>query len=82
MQIQLGKTYTDQVTGFRGVATGYVQYLTGCNQVLLIPKVDKDGKVREGQWFDEQRMVEVKSAKPIVLDNRGRPGPDMPPPIR
>ncbi len=28
--IELGRTYKDRITGFKGVATGFVEYLTGC----------------------------------------------------
>lgn len=46
-QIILGDYYHDQVTGFHGTATGIVEYLTGCNQVLLVPRCDEDGKLQE-----------------------------------
>ena len=72
---QLGLTYRDQITGFTGVATGHVTYLTGCNQVLLHPKVDAEGKLRDSQWFDQQRLVQIEGPQ-IVLDNGNTPGPD------
>lgn len=37
-EVGLGETYEDCITGFTGVAVGYVQYLTGCNQALLVPR--------------------------------------------
>lgn len=51
----LGLTMKDVVTGFEGVAIGYVQYLTGCNQVLLTPKVNSKSK-GDACWFDESRL--------------------------
>jgi hypothetical protein len=78
---ELGRTYRDLITGFTGVATGHVRYISGCNQVLLQPPVDKEGKLREPQWFDEQRL-EVKGTKAIVLDNSETPGFDAPAPKR
>jgi hypothetical protein len=80
--IELGKTYTDKVSGFTGVATAYVRYLSGCNQGLIIPKVGKDGNYREGQWFDEQKLTEDPKQKQIVLENRNAPGFDKPAPKR
>ncbi|MGR3179947.1 MAG: hypothetical protein ACUZ8E_18045 [Candidatus Anammoxibacter sp.] len=71
--IELGKTYKDTITGFKGVCIGYVQYITGCNQVLLTPKVDETGKSVKSDWFDEQRVTESK-AKKVVLDNGETPG--------
>lgn len=49
----------DKVTGFTGIATSKHIYLTGCNQYGLQPKVDKDGKVPDKQYFDEGRLEEV-----------------------
>lgn len=77
----LGLSGRDRITGFQGVITGQTHYISGCAQVCLMPSVDKDGKPREGQWFDEQR-IELNDLARIVLDNGSTPGPDMPAPIR
>jgi hypothetical protein len=76
----LGRKGKDKITGFSGTVTGFVEYITGCNQLLLIPPVGKDGKTGDGQWFDEQRVD--LTGKPIVLDNSKSNGPDKPAPIR
>ena len=39
----LGRTATDKITGFSGIATGFVVYITGCNQYLINPKAKKGG---------------------------------------
>ena len=70
---ELGFQYEDRITGFTGVATGHVRYITGCNQVYLTPKVDADGKPRDGAWFDEQRLKKL-DFRPVVLDNGQTPG--------
>lgn len=75
----LGFTVTDRITGFKGVAVGHVEYLTGCNQALVVPPVDSDGKLREGQWFDVQRL-QASGDAPVTLDNGATPGHDAPPP--
>jgi len=54
------KKAKDKVTGFVGIITGRCDYVYGCSQYLLIPKVDKTGKMRDGQWFDESR-IEIMS---------------------
>ena len=81
MKVQLGRTYKDKITGFSGVATGHVNYISGCNQVLLAPPVDTEGKLRDSQWFDEQRLEDVGAAT-VVLDNSATPGPDKAAPKR
>lgn len=81
MKVTLGRTYKDAITGFTGVATGYVMYISGCHQVLLNPTVDSDGKLRDSNWFDEQRMIDVGGVT-IVLDNTETPGCDIMAPKR
>ncbi len=79
--IELGATYKDKITGFQGIATGYVKYLTGCNQALLTAKVSKDGSSAPTGWFDEQRVERVGKSV-VALDNSKTPGFDVPAPIR
>jgi hypothetical protein len=79
MNLILGKTVTDRITGFTGTVVGHVEYLTGCNQALVVPKVDKDGKLQEGQWFDDQRL-QLSEGAPVKLDNSSTPGCDAAPP--
>jgi hypothetical protein len=67
MKIQLGKTYTDSITGFEGIATARVEYLTGCTHICLQAKVNKDGVIPEGQYFDESRLDDR-------IDKPGGPG--------
>lgn len=61
--IQLGQRLKDKVTGFEGIASGKAEYLTGCTQWSLQPKVKEDGSFIEGRWFDEGRLV--------ILDEHG-----------
>lgn len=77
MKHELGVTLRDCITGFEGINNGYVKYLTGCNQYLLVAKAT-DGKLGESQWFDEQRCERVGTNK-IILDNGKTPGGDLAP---
>ena len=79
--IKLGAEYRDKITGFKGVCTGYCEYISGCNQALLAPRVGKDGKPLAGEWYDVQRLEQTK-AKSIYLDNGKTPGCDMAAPVR
>lgn len=81
MNTNNGRTFTDKITGFTGVCTGYVEYITGCNQLLLVPK-SEGGKAPEGAWFDEQRCVLDENVPLIELDNGASPGCDIAAPIR
>lgn len=50
--IELGQEYEDALTGFRGIATGYVTYITGCDQVCLDPGMGSDGKRLNSRYVD------------------------------
>lgn len=76
----IGYTVRDRITGFEGVVTGFVVYISGCNQALVVPKA-KDGRMGDGAWIDEQRL-ETTDAHRVVLDNSRTPGCDAAPPIR
>jgi len=78
----IGRTVEEKVSGFRGVVTGIVYYISGCTQALVAPKMDKDGKVPDSNWWDVQRVVVDESVPKIVLDNGATPGCDAAPPVR
>lgn len=79
----LGFTFQDKITGFRGVCTGQVQYISGCNQLLLVPK-SEGGKSPDGSWYDVQRCEQVDEAEAprVILDNGSTPGCDRAAPKR
>lgn len=78
----LGKTVIDRLTGFTGVVTGYVEYLTGCNQVLVQPKGTDASKRPDSEWFDVQRVTVNPDIPAVVLDNGATPGCDAEAPKR
>lgn len=81
--INLGDRVKDRITGFEGVVTGVVHYITGCNQVLVAPKA-VDNAFKPGEWFDIDRC-EVIEAHAVNLENVSsieRPGADRPAPRR
>ncbi|QKC83247.1 hypothetical protein [Mesorhizobium sp. NZP2077] len=82
MKAVLGTTLRDIVTGFSGVVVGRVEYLTGCNQALLQPKVKEDGALTDSVWIDEQRLEAVSGVARVKLDNGTSPGFDRPAPKR
>lgn len=80
-EIELGARYRDRITGFTGIATGIVRYISGCNQVLLVPAAKDGNELKTGEWFDVQRAEELEGDV-IVLDNSLTPGCDQPAPKR
>jgi len=78
--VHLGDFARDRLTGFEGVVIGVTQWLNACRHIGIKPEgLDKDGKPRETQWFDEPQ-VEVKAREyfkpdPVDADATGGPVP-------
>lgn len=69
MQEFMGKAARDVVTGFQGIVTGHVQYITGCDQLMLTPICEnKHKRAEESLWFDIAR-IEFYGDEPIKLMN-------------
>ncbi len=72
--IQLGTEVKDKVSGFSGKILVIVEYLHNCSQYYVEPTVDKDGKPRDGKWFDEGRLETIgEGIKPeeVATPKRG-----------
>lgn len=78
--VKIGIKVKDKITGFSGIVTGLVQYITGCNQALVAPTCE-DNNFKQSQWIDEQRL-EVVEGEPLILDNGVAPGFDKEAPTR
>jgi hypothetical protein len=77
----LGEMARDQITGFQGRITGYVEYLTGCHQILIVPRMKDDGTLVPGEWFDTQRVELLPEFDTLKLGTIN-PGRDREPPKR
>ncbi len=61
----MGEKYRDSMTGFEGTCAGICEYLYGCRQALIVPLLDKDGRKVDGEWIDEQRLVDAGSLRAV-----------------
>ena len=60
MEVRLGQMGRDKITGYEGIVMAKSQYLTGCDMILLAPvTLDKEGKRKEGEWFDDVRVEPI-----------------------
>ncbi|MNQ87572.1 hypothetical protein D3C85_1028010 [compost metagenome] len=78
--ITLGQKGRDKITKFEGIITGRAQYITGCDQYVLVPEV-RDGKVDPSQWFDEGRIEIIGvgiTAESVTAVKNGGPNRDAP----
>jgi len=75
-KFELGDELECKVTGFRGIATTRVDFLNGCTQYGLQPKVDKDGKKQDSVHIDQEQLKVVK-AKKVDVKKKKTGGPEM-----
>ena len=67
-RINLGDEVKDKISGFMGIAIAVTKWINGCIRVTVSPTdLDKDGKVRENQSFDEETVVVTKAAKVKII---------------
>jgi len=71
---ELGVKARCQLTGFKGIIMARNEWVNGCRQYLVKPKVDKDGKMKEGEWIDEEQL-ELLSGKGINIATKPTGGP-------
>ncbi len=55
----LGMKVKDKVTGFEGVVASISFDLYGCIVCAVTPEVSDDGKLRDGRYFDLNRLTLV-----------------------
>lgn len=63
---QLGEEAQDLVTGYKGIITCRIQYLTGCNRYGLQKKSEKNAKPEEAYYFDENQIKVIGKGVKIV----------------
>ena len=82
-EVTLGNKVRDIVTGFEGIAISRIEYLNGCIQYGVKPKVNKDGKHLDVEYIDQEQIeviskgVTAKVTK-LTSDTPGGDQPDAP----
>lgn len=72
-EFELGSRVVSKISGFTGIVTSRSEHLNGCNRYWVAPRVDKEGKLPEGNWMDEPEL-EVLPDAPIVTQTGKKPG--------
>ncbi|MGH7177642.1 MAG: hypothetical protein ACREJC_09700 [Tepidisphaeraceae bacterium] len=67
MNILLGSKVKDRLTGFEGTVIARVDYINGCTQYGIIPRVREDGKMTESTYIDWKRL-QVLEEPPMQKD--------------
>jgi len=78
MEIKLGQEVQDVISGYKGRVTGLMEYITGCKQALITPRVDEKGEMRDPHYVDVDRLVIMGEA--ISLPITAPAGPSAPTP--
>ena len=81
-KFELGEKVKDQITGYSGIIIGRIEYITGCDQYLIVnQKVKSDGERKKGEWFDENRLIKMKGQKFVLKtekkDYKNNGGPSL-----
>ena len=63
MKIKLGDKVRDKVSGYEGIATSRTEYLNGCFQIEITPRIKKGVIPKEtevqGLSLDEQQLEKI-----------------------
>ncbi len=75
MKAELGKKYTDYMTGISGYATIRAVHLNGCVR-LCLERLNKDKTEMVEIWIDEQRLVDTVTEEAVDSDAKVGGGSD------
>ena len=73
-EIQLGDKVRCKLTGFTGITVAKTEFINGCIQWSVVPKISKDNKFPEEVGIDEQSL-EVINPKRKILNKKENGGP-------
>ena len=62
-KIQLGDKVKCKHSGFTGIAVARSEFINGCIQIEVLPKVKKGNEMVEAQGIDELSLEVIKRAK-------------------
>lgn len=74
-RIPFGSMARDIITGFTGRVICANRHITGCDQYLLKPSIDQDGKERDGSFFDDDRLEVLADEGIIKMPGHEKPQP-------
>lgn len=85
VKVILGNEVKDSISGFKGIAIGRAEYMTGCVQILVAAKNQNVGEKPAEYWLDEQRLVVTNAGAfgmPEEIIEEAPAGPQHVPPAR
>lgn len=73
-KIGLGDEVRDKISGLKGKVTTRAECLNGCHRYTVQPGIDKDGKMPDSYWLDEQQLEYVNEGE-TSIKKTGTGGP-------
>ncbi len=73
--IHLRDEVEDTITGFKGTVIARSDWLNGCTQFAVKPRVNKAGEEMDAQWIDWQQLKVTKAFTPKKKPVRAVGGP-------
>lgn len=67
----LGKEVKCKITGFNGIATAKIEYINGCVQYCVKPKMVDNSKMPDGEYIDVEQLELVSAGVKIQSTNHG-----------
>ncbi len=76
MEVELGDKVKCKHSGFVGIAVSRTEFINGCIQYEVIPKVKKNNELVEGAAIDSQSLqVVTKAKKKVEVEEETNGGP-------
>lgn len=71
--IHVGDTVQDSITKVRGIVMVESEWLYGCRRIGIQPLKLKDGAPRDVEWYDEPRLLVLKTKRSKNILSGGGP---------
>jgi len=82
-KFELGEQLKDIVTGFEGIAVARIEYLNGCVQYGIKPKLGEESKKKgdfpESQYIDVEQLERIGDGIKAERNTVGGPGDENAP---
>lgn len=72
-RIELGKEVRDIISGCTGIACSHIEYLNGCEQIGIRPRVGADGKFPDAFYADVDNVEVIGDGVAIARTTVGGP---------
>lgn len=72
--IKLGDKVRDTISGLEGIVTQRTEFLNGCIQYALQPKIKKGTDMPPAWHIDEEQLEVIEKKKPAKKKKKSAPG--------